>query len=122
MAAKTPKRDGFQKLTQALIGSTHDKAAQFFHGSAEWPKNDWHRVAVAGELYPRAQYRITQNLVGDAHPATARPGEHRWMFIVWDETGWDGYREYDPTIVGVFDSYEEAEVFRKERLDAVPES
>ena len=112
----------FEKVKQALIGTTVEQRRHLVVAVADEPKNDWERVSVPGECYPRLQLRIEQIQVCNAQsPAVARPGEMMWVYTVSDETGWDGYRETEPTIVGVFKTYEEAADYRQSRLNATPD-
>ena len=112
----------FEKAKKMLIGTTVDERRHIVVSVADTPKNDWERVAVRGECYPRLQMRIEQIQVCiSPSPAVARPGEMLWVFVVSDETGWDGYRETEPTIAEVFKTYEEAADYRQSRIDATPD-
>ena len=108
-----------EQARKALIGTTVYERRQIVVAVADTPNNDWKRVAVKGECYPRIQLRIEQIQVCLASsPAVARPGEMQWVYVVSDETGWDGYRETEPTIVAVFETYEEANEYRQSRIGA----
>ena len=108
-----------EKARKALIGKTVRE--RLVVAVADEPSNDWERVSVDGECYPRIQLRIEHVQICFAPtPAVARPSEIFWVYLVSDETGWDGFRETEPTIVGVFGSYKEAADYRQGRITETP--
>ena len=77
---------------------------------------DWYRIAVPGEVYPRIQLRIRElRYSKNPNLALTRPGEVLEGFFLIDETGWDGFREYEPQILKILPSYEEA-IAEKDKL------